>query len=562
MQKNKKHFSVKIFSFKTNIIALRNLLKDSKCFSFVYIFKTLIYIYAVALIVLGYLNSKLIYNLLLFLVVNAILSSILIVCSSLNKGEIIVLSTLLFLLYLVSFSSANKSNLKVPCNPLEVIAAEGTVLNDVNITQNGNFIIKIKCLKVSLRSDLDISFDGEIRILSKENYNLTRSSFISCDLHYDEELNLYKGENIKVYSLPKTFSFDSENINYRCQNDLWMIRVLRVKYRNWIYRNIKPTLGRLLLLGQSDDDGFIFKESALNVGCSHLLALSGMHLSYISTFFSFIPVFILRKRKKSYLLGKKISLIFPFVFVFIAGALPSLIRALLMYTLSIIIKESEFKREFIFIVSLVIQLFIFKFSITEIGLLLSYTIIASLSILNLNIQKKGWLKGSILSTLVALVVSYPLGKLFGGTWSIAALAVAPISTIIISISMILSLILFLNLLGINILSIIFANIVNEGVIYGTLKLFYGLVNFFIIFLENRINYFESLLKYVFKKGIRFHLYIPIIYSGAKGYEVYCLTLLTVLLVYLYSIAIIRYRRKRIYELELSIRFPKCNHTNP
>ncbi len=558
---SRKERSLSIFQtlkFKTTVKAFKDLIDTSKCFTFLFIFKLIIYLYSSALLILGYTNSPLIYNALLFVIINAALSSILMVISNFSKIKIILLSTLLFSLYLLSYSCTSKSHLNIPCRPIEVIGAEGTVLNDVSETKNGNYIIKIKCSKVYLRSDLAISCKGELVILSKKNFNLMRSSFVKCNLQYDEGLNFYKGSNLKVYSHPQFFSFDEEKNNYQYQNILWHTRFIRVNFRNWIFRNIKPTLARLLLLGRSDDDGFLFKEAALQVGCSHLLALSGMHLSYISTFFSFIPIFLLRKRKNSKKIGKRLSIIFPVSFVLVAGALPSLVRALFMYSLYLIIRESELKRELIFLLSLSLQLLLFNFSIMEIGMLLSYIIIAVLSVLNMLMQKTRGLKGAVLSTLAALLVSYPLGKLFGGSWSIAAVAVAPIATLMISISMLLSLLLLLNVLNFNVSIYLISKFLSEGVIYGLLNLIKDVANFLTIYLSDKIEYFEHLLKYIFKMGIRVPLYLPILFSGAKGYQVYCLTLLTASVVYLYSIAIIRYRRKRIYELELSIRFPKCN----
>lgn len=546
------------FKFSTTVKAFKDLIDTSKCFTFIFILKLIIYIYCSSLLILGYTNSPLIYNALLFVIINAVLSSILIVLSNFSKVQILLLSSLLFSLYLLSFSCSSKSYLKTPCRPVEVIGAEGTVLNDVSQTKSGNYIIKMKCRKVYLRSDVAISYSGELVILSKENYSLMRSSFVRCNLQYDEELNFYKGSNIRVYSIPQNFSFDKIKISDKYENLLWNKRFIRVNFRNWIYRNIKPTLARLLLLGRSDDDGFIFKEAALQVGCSHLLALSGMHLSYISTFFSFVPIFLLRKRKNSKKIGKRISIIFPVLFVLVAGALPSLVRALFMYFLSLVIRESELKRELIFLLSLSLQLLLFNSSIVEIGMLLSYIIIAVLSILNMLMQKTRLFKGAVLSTLAALLVSYPLGKLFGGSWSIAAVAVAPIATLMISISMLLSLLLLLNVLTFNVSIYLILKIFEEGIIYGMLNLIKEISNFLIKYLSDKIDNFEYLLKYIFNMGIRVPLYLPISLSGAKGYQVYCLTLLTISAVYLYSIAIIRFRRKRIYELEISIRFPKCN----
>ncbi|MGH4037136.1 MAG: ComEC/Rec2 family competence protein [Sphaerochaeta sp.] len=533
--------------------------RNSKCSTFLFNFKIYIYVYSSMLLVFGYTNDEILYEPWLFVLLSSVVFAFLVVFSSFNYIKIWIVCSFLFSMYLLTFTCASNYHAPLPCRECEVIGVEGSVLNDVSETKSGNFIIKIKCSRVFLRSDTSISYSGEMTVLSKENYNLMKTSFISCNTYYDDELDFFKADGVKVFSTKRYFSFEKKDINLTLENIKWQIRVKRHELQNYIFRNIKSTLARLLLLGQCDSDGFIFKESALRVGCSHLLALSGMHLSYISSFFSFLIVFLLRNKRGGKVIGKRLSIIFPFLFVFVAGALSSLIRALFMYVLSLFIDDKKLKKEIVFTLSMSFQLLFFGFSILEIGMVLSYSIIASLSVLNLFFEKSRGIVSMFLSTAVALTVSYPLGKLFGGDWSIASLAVAPIGSLLISASMFISLLLLIVTILLNMVLYLMNLNFYGSVFRAILLLVANVLNYLKPYLNDKIDYLEHLLASLFNFGIKVPLYLPTFYSGQSGFEVYFITLLTAWALYMYSMVIIRYRRQRIYELELSIRFPKCNN---
>lgn len=543
-----------------NPINILKALRYSKCFSILFVFRIYVFCYSPVLIILSYTKNPIIFKPFFFILVNGIISSILSVNNIFSKRKILIMFSLLFSLYLIVIFSVSQIYLSLPCEKDDVISVCGSVVSDVTKTKTNSYIVKLNINEVKLRSNTRLSAKGILTFISKENYDLVSSNYISVDLTYNRESNFFKGTNIQVYSTKKYFEFYDKKSNIIFENLLWNIREIRKHLRALIYTNIKSSLARLLLLGQCDSDGFIFKESALKVGCSHLLALSGMHLSYISSFFSLIPYFILRRKENRKIISKKISIIFPFLFVFIAGPLPSLIRSLFMYTLTLFIKDKELKREIVFTLSLLFQLLIFPFSIMEIGLLLSYSIIASLFILNIYFEKTRGLISMLLSTSVALTISYPLGKLFGGSWSIAALIVAPMATILISTSMFVSLMLLISVILLNINIVLIDFFTSKSITYAIVELIINILRYIKYYLLYKIETLELLIKNLFEWGIRVPLYLPSIYSGWESYKVFLITLLTILSLYLYSVTIIRYRRQRIYELELSIRFPKRNHS--
>jgi competence protein ComEC len=85
-------------------------------------------------------------------------------------------------------------------------------------------------------------------------------------------------------------------------------------------------LASALLLGVRDDLDVELSEGFRNSGCTHILALSGMHLAIMSG----ILAFLIRKPlgiRWASLAGAA----FVFLYVFIAGSQPSLVRAAIMY---------------------------------------------------------------------------------------------------------------------------------------------------------------------------------------------------------------------------------------
>lgn len=115
-------------------------------------------------------------------------------------------------------------------------------------------------------------------------------------------------------------------------------------------------------------------------GLSHILALSGMHLSLVSTLFGFIE-------NKSTLktLGLFFKLLMVFTFVFFAGFSPSLLRALISLLILSACKLLKIRpRNSIFVLSLtfLIHAAIAPQDLTNLGFLLSYGALAGILFLS------------------------------------------------------------------------------------------------------------------------------------------------------------------------------------
>ncbi|MDR1862869.1 MAG: ComEC/Rec2 family competence protein [Treponema sp.] len=124
-------------------------------------------------------------------------------------------------------------------------------------------------------------------------------------------------------------------------------------------------LASALLLGIREDLDTDLSEGFRNSGCSHVLALSGMHLALLTGLIAFFLRRLLGIRAASAAGG-----IFVLGYVFLAGAQPSLVRSAIMYFLGLFSLLMFFKNRLLSTLSLsfIIQI-IFQ---SEAGLSLSF----------------------------------------------------------------------------------------------------------------------------------------------------------------------------------------------
>jgi competence protein ComEC len=177
-------------------------------------------------------------------------------------------------------------------------------------------------------------------------------------------------------------------------------------------------------------------ESFRNTGLSHILALSGMHLSL----FSGIAMFIGKKTKR-----KKLSFIIRifalFFFVWFAGLSPSLCRAFLCSMLTLIAAASNTENPDLLLIlalSYLIQINIFPWDLYNTGLILSYAALAGILIFSAPIKKfyskklPAYFSSSLSASTGAQVLTMPVSlKTFGFISPIGILATTFVSPLII-----------------------------------------------------------------------------------------------------------------------------------
>lgn len=157
---------------------------------------------------------------------------------------------------------------------------------------------------------------------------------------YGKRNLIRKGDYIEAFG---TFNEDgfflSDSVSLKSESPF---KNLRLKAEETLRDRLKDlsederTLSLMLLLALSDDGDYEINTLAREKGVSHVFALSGMHLSVISLYFSsFLSLFMERRK------AEKITIIPLFIFTFLSGFRPSLLRALIFRLLTLFVKDSS-----------------------------------------------------------------------------------------------------------------------------------------------------------------------------------------------------------------------------
>lgn len=141
----------------------------------------------------------------------------------------------------------------------------------------------------------------------------------------------YNGENLYVGDIVSFNGKLDESCNFKGKLSHTEKRgaasTLRIVFFEKLSKRLEmreeENLIRTLLLGFSSEYGNEIVENARKSGVSHVLALSGMHLSFFSTLLYLLFYPVMRKE------GKYISYFFLVLYVYFVGQKPSLIRALI-----------------------------------------------------------------------------------------------------------------------------------------------------------------------------------------------------------------------------------------
>jgi len=207
----------------------------------------------------------------------------------------------------------------------KILSMEGTMISDAIPLKRGKFLYSIKINSVTSTKNITATSKGAIKVISKGKY-------------------LYKGSLIEIINP----YFDSEYnyFNFLFFNPLPLINskeVILLKeskqsyYRNKVAKPVFTAIEKIdagdglvsaLLTGNRIDLDPILSGIIRKAGCSHILALSGMHLGVVTMFviFSF----------KRILGGKKAiiaALVFNLFFALFAGMSVPLLRSFVFFSI-------------------------------------------------------------------------------------------------------------------------------------------------------------------------------------------------------------------------------------
>lgn len=209
-----------------------------------------------------------------------------------------------------------------------------------------------------------------------------------------EEARNFKGFDYKEYLKTKKIygSIKSQkvqvlknmnvNIFLKCSN---AIRNKIIKTTLELLPGDEGNLVTGILIGEKSDISEEITSNFSKASISHILAISGTHVSYIVIGITYI----LAKSKTPKRLSNIITMLMLFVFMFITGFTPSVVRASIMGIIMLFAKVIYRKSDTLnsIAVSLIIILTLNPFAINDVGLQLSYLGTIGIVILNKRVEK-------------------------------------------------------------------------------------------------------------------------------------------------------------------------------
>lgn len=291
--------------------------------------------------------------------------------------------------------------------PTEIInGLSGYVIHDSSLTKGNNTFMTIFVSQASTVYGQSVSARGLVNVVCNERLIISSGIEIRIGGKFSETL------------------FSCSRLNVTGRNTLGNLRELfitelekRVLGKNPTQANL---LSILLLTGRSEDSNLRIKALAENCGCTHILALSGMHLNTLTLVFK--PV---KNRKLNYILCVIVSLFF----VFIAGPRPSLVRALLMLIFRFLPLTERL------VVCFITQLLLFPFSMMNVGCIYSYLAIFAISYLSPLVKSRISIVRIFATSAAVVFLIAPVDMLTFGSWHPIAILAGPPAGILIASSM-------------------------------------------------------------------------------------------------------------------------------
>jgi len=196
------------------------------------------------------------------------------------------------------------------------------------------------------------------------------------------------------------------------------------------------SLASALLLGIRDDLDTDLTAAFRNSGCTHVLALSGMHLAIISGILAF---FI--RRPLGIRWASLVGAVFIVLYVFVAGSQPSLVRADIMYLIAAFALWGLLKGKVLSLLGMafIVQLVFQSETGVSLSFILSYLAMGGMLTLGETLRAlfrgrlPGIVNGSLSASLAAFIFTAPVVVFWFGSLKpigiIAGLIVVPLSSL-------------------------------------------------------------------------------------------------------------------------------------
>lgn len=280
------------------------------------------------------------------------------------------------------------------------------------------YIIKYK----SVYQDKVYTLTGKVSkvILSEKKVSFVLKEKENIQMFYYDDFDLNEGDKVTVNvllstpkknTIPNTFNYQK----YLYNNGIYKVGTVNkieiIKKNNNILNNLKSSLSKkvsfnpylkLFILGDKKDIDESYNYYK-DIGVTHLLAISGMHVGVFVSIMRKILFFLSKKSQ-----NKFISIVLLF-YAFITGFTASILRVVVFFIINSINKDYDFKlsRMKVFLLSLYLLILINPFFITNVGFLYSFACFFTMIIINKYLHKN-YFKNLVIITFFMTLFTLPI----------------------------------------------------------------------------------------------------------------------------------------------------------
>ena len=234
-------------------------------------------------------------------------------------------------------------------------------------------------IKIIENKKIKYSKNTKIILYTDKDTNFSVGSIISITGKFEKPTSSrnYKGFNYKNYLKTQKIygTMFAENTKFVKNSVSFNTIIMNLKLNflnkiNILYDDKYSEFLNSILFGKTDELDENIKESFKNSNLSHVLAISGLHISYVVIGIEKVLIRIFNNKKKRNI----IIIFFLILFSLLTGFSPSCIRSSVMYIFLILSKILERKNNFYvtIIISFLILILINPFYIYSVGMWLSY----------------------------------------------------------------------------------------------------------------------------------------------------------------------------------------------
>lgn len=426
---------------------------------------------------------------------------VLLICLPLVKQcriSLLLLASFFYAFFVLLGVCIGKNECSLAFEHHHIRTIEGRLVEDSVLSQSGKQVLRMKLEQCSTVEGYCGSAKGITSALFSVDELFVSGSTLFLRGVFNEDGSLFFADELQVLHISRLGLLRRT-----------ILGSIKRRMEKIIEEPNQRSLALMLLLGQSTDEAFLFKNQSIACGCAHTLALSGMHLQI---FLSLSSGFWMRIVGKAW--GRRLGCIAPLIYVILIGPKPSLIRAMGMHLFSHLPFSRELGGMFSFWATCIFQLLFFPHSLSSYAFLYSWAAYGAIMLSSLVP------KIPFRCTAFAILGTAPASLILSGSWNLAGLVWSFMISALIHAALLLSL--------------------------GCLCMIPYCIEAFSLV----VRMLSTLFMYGSEHPLHFQL---------LGYGVYFLVLLTSFSAILYAKDVLRKRRREQYELDICLRFTRSNH---